>query len=267
MGCFNMSCAVTNMPIIHGDKMIVAFAAEGDQMQTNIYPVFFEAEYDDYGTFEDPTLDHRYTWFFSFRNTGNTEEESAAVRDAVEDASSVFSLPVSFVSNLRVVYILKSAWDNILHYQRNMCSSSYYYHNPPSWHIIDSYPVMIEMLKAKSRHRQLSAQDSLDEDERQEMFLLTLNNLRTERNVPNLDNAMIDHIIGYCHDNKVDVDDFAKPLAEMFDDARRISSFTNAVNCNLITRYASQDTNDQEQSVLTAIMQDRLRTMRTYWEE
>lgn len=267
MGCFNMSCAITNMPILHGDKMIVAFAGDGDQMNTNIYPVFFEAEYNDYGTFEDPTLDHRYNWFFSFQNKDSTAEESDAVRDAVEDASSMFSLPISFVSNLRVVYVLKSAWDHILHYQRNMCSSSYYYHNPPSWRIIDSYPVIVEILKIKSRQRQLSDKDDLSEDERHEMYDLTLNSFRTERSVPNLDHDMVEHIIEYCHENKVDVVDFAKPLAEMFNDARRMSSFTNAVNCNLVTRYASQDTYDEEQGVLTAIMQDRLRTMRTYWDE
>ena len=127
MGCFNMSCAITNTPITIGDDMIVGIACEADQMSSRILPIYFEGKYNDYGTVEDydPAL-FAVRWIRNIISAeGEPPETDEDFEDLVRNGTDGLPPEVSeklvgmfdFTVHHRIVFIHKFAWDKII---RNM---------------------------------------------------------------------------------------------------------------------------------------------------
>lgn len=61
MGCWNQTCAITNLPILHGDAVVGLILVESSHNALSlskyhtIMPFYFEGEYDDYGGVEKET--------------------------------------------------------------------------------------------------------------------------------------------------------------------------------------------------------------------
>jgi hypothetical protein len=293
MGCFNMSCAVTNMPIINGDEMVIAFAAEAEQMSTEIMPAFFVAEYNDYGTYENEDRNSiAYNWAIAnikFEESGPDEAELPAIADIIRDlvdgdqANKIKFSCMSF-SNLRVVYILKTAWDSIIHYQTHACDG-WRYHNPSSYETLEQK--VSKYFTFANEQADLQAQfdaanaDSSTSDVQQELSAQVKQAaidqarslLRMRRLIANQDFRgvvslpILDRAAEFCKEYNLTNDQAEAFVVGQTTEANAVSTFVGAINCNLFTRYASQDTSDEEQSVLVSIMHNRLNYLNTRWDE
>lgn len=273
MGCFNMSCAITNMPIMCGDKMVVALAGEGSQLNVKVLPMFFEAEYNDYGTFENADTDSfGYKWFMRFIKSPKTEEHlQSIVRDGIEREVEEIEYPYQYdVSGARVIFVLKSVWDEIVTYQTNMCSGSFYYHNPQYTRRPDIKQRLTDSLRCSDRLNKLEGSDNLSNSScclQQELLELMAKSFRMDNDHHNVGPDIIKHIFSYCQDNKIDCDDFVPMYSDTIEQSSDVSSFANSINSNLNSRYAGQDSNDEYYDVLIGAMRKRMMAVRERWDE
>jgi hypothetical protein len=85
MGCWNGTCAITNLPVMAGDKVYCLFLVEspykgvdGDHCYCDTYytpfPLFFEGEYDDYGGVEKCSPESQYIVDFLKENIVEMEQ-------------------------------------------------------------------------------------------------------------------------------------------------------------------------------------------------
>lgn len=278
MGCFNMSCAVTNMPIVCGDEMVVAFACEAEQMTTLILPAFFVAEYNDYGTYENEDENSlAYKWFMEHIDSESTEETpSDAVRNLVDGPNSMVKFKASHYENIRVVFILKKAWDTIIHYQTHACGRWDYF-NPSTYKtseqkVSDFFTTAREQDEMQVQIEAMKLAANAD-DVQKDTLAAAISQLRLQQMLSDSDFRGVlsfdtmKRVVKFGNDQQLTSEETEAFMIEQTKAASMISGFAMAINCNLITRYASQDTNDEEQSVLVSIMHDRLNAMKDRWEE
>lgn len=280
MGSFNMSCAVTNMPIVCGDEIVVAFACEAEQMTTLILPAFFVAEYNDYGTYENEDANSlAYKWFME--NIKSDEDSnytlSGIVRNLVDgDQDQLIKFETGLYKNIRVVFILKKAWDSIIHYQSHACDRWNYF-NPSTYKtseqkVSEYFVTAREQDEMKSEIEALKLAGATDEVKK-DLLAIARSQLRWQRMISESDFRgvlsydIMKRVAKFGKDQTLSLEETEEFMVEQTKAASMMSGFAMSTNCNLITRYASQETHDEEQSVLIAIMTNRLFELEDRWEE
>lgn len=269
MGCYNMSCAITNMPILCGDDMVVALASEGDQMSSLVHPVFFYGEYNDYGTVENyDDNSFEVSWFKSYLKATNDFEE--AVRSLVECESPnkehhrLVTHPGRFTTNHRVIFVLRKVWDQIIEYRKNRCSQWNYFNGDKWAPDIDKEgrEGVDRIFKIRELEKNI---DQLNKEEELDLRMLQFADLSSDRKV--FDNETATKYVSVCEKLDVDPNKYLDRIIEMHQQAYWISGFVMETNSHIITRYAGQETCDEEYNVLVSMMQQRMYDLKQRWEE
>lgn len=266
MGCFNMSCAVTNTPITYGDDIIVGIACEAEQMSSKVLPVYFEGKYNDYGTVEeyDPES-FTVQWFKKIisdpSETDDDFEEN--IRNGTDRFTSEVSRQLTsmfdFTVHHRIVFIHKSVWDKIVHYKKNACCS-YYYFNPNSRYEINYRDEITTTFNDVIEERE-SDPNRTDEQN----AIARLKRLMS-RSRP-LKDIIADKVLDFVDAHDFDRDQVIKCFVKWYEESSKVTQFANAINCSLYTRYASQDTCDEEQAIFAALLNERLEVLRLRYDE
>jgi hypothetical protein len=259
------------MPIMHGDEIVVALAGDGSQLNVTVLPLFFEAEYNDYGTFENPAEDTlAYRWFRNFvKGNGSVESLQEVVRDGIERELENINYPASYnVSGTRVIFVLKTVWENIIRYQADRCEGSFYYHNPKYTRKTDARQEIANALhrKIELENMQSRAKDDMSVEDQANLIRLMAESISVQLD-SSINGNIVDHIHEYCKKYKIDCDDFIAPYSEIIEQSNQVSVFANATNSNLNSRYAGQDSNDEYFDVLIGEMQKRMMAVRCRWDE
>jgi len=288
MGCFNMSCAVTGTPIMDGDDMIVAVAAEADQMRSIVAAMFFEAKYNDYGTYCVESLEHSlskspndlsFKWFCNFINT-NGQFVDDVVRTLVkgtvvnednkEDVSITY--PGFMLRNHRVVYIHKAVWDKIVAYQAGACEEFYYF-NPSTYRT----PEQVMREQFEHANKRIALEQKMDDnptdtellaDARHQLVMMTITSMQLSSELRGVfDGSVVDITEQFCKKYNVDFSDAQEHIIKSVNTATAVSNFLGAVNSNITTRYSGQDTSDQEHEVMVSLIHDQNEKRRHKWDE
>jgi hypothetical protein len=271
MGCFNMSCALTRLPICCNDEIIVALVVQKRELGTSntIVPAYFEAKYNDYGTFEDAVEDFKYKWFM--KAIGHSESNSLGADDYIRDAifeSNTTKIKTIYYTNsyseptFNMVFIHKHAWLKAIEYRTHALSEwNYYYNKKPT----DRESFKDNLSKTIQSHYIANDDTASETDRSRAKIELKLS--ESMSTIVNQSAPEITKLIEFIEDNDESKADVIEKLSQIYHDTTCVARFAFSNNVNLVTDYAGQDLNFEEYNVLVSITQDIIDEKEEYYND
>lgn len=265
MGCYNMTCAITGAPILVDDEIVVSFFA--DHSDANVLPIWFEARYNDYGTFENPdTGSFGYRWFKSFIN--DEHEAPGYIRDAIYEIGSDnlrFKLLPSQFKHSRAIFVHKNVWLKIVGYMSNSCER-YHYFNENKYSFDNLARNCRESIIAQLTQMMFTEIENPTVEQ-----ITTYRVSRIMMLMPVRDHhfsyAMIKHTLQWCRDENIDPYSVVDDLVIMNDHATKIHAFASRTGAPLRTLYAGQTVYTDEHEILAALKQGVFDQIESRYEE
>lgn len=270
MGCFNMSCALTRLPVCCGDEIIVALVVQEKELGTSntIVPAYFEAKYNDYGTFEDAVEDFKYKWFMKAIGHSKSHALNADdyIRDAIFEYNTTKIKTIYYTNNyseptFNVVFIHKQAWLKAIEYKT---------HSSTEWQYFNKKPTDRESFKdnlSKTIQSYYTANDDTasEQDRSQAQLELQLSEAMSSMEKQSFPDTT--ELIDFIESNNESEADVIEKLSQIYHDTTCVGRFAFSNNVNLVTEYAGQDLNFEEYNVLVSITQNIIDEKEEYYND